>query len=158
MWDCYQILHRNRWWSMEFSFSKFIRNMIMNDRRIFHAIRHRFTLGYLCDCLSGRVQRYQVVKVIFHKSHRRRRQMVQISSMLFDRWRQRLLPWGHIGATWRIRSNMCILRPTRVHNRNGKWIGSAAFAQLTSVSANTLRWVPLSTRIAPSHGGSGPSM
>jgi len=35
--------------------------------------------------------------------------------MLFDRWRQRILPWGHIGATWRIRLNLCILRPTRVH-------------------------------------------
>jgi len=27
-------------------------------------------LGYLCDCLSGRVQRQQVVKVIWHKAHR----------------------------------------------------------------------------------------
>jgi len=35
--------------------------------------------------------------------------------MLVDRWRQRVLPWGHIGATWRIRLNLCILRPTRVH-------------------------------------------
>jgi len=46
-------------------------------------------------------------------------------SMLFDRWRQRVLPQGHIGATWRIRLNLCILRPTRVHNRNGQWIGLA---------------------------------
>ena len=29
-------------------------------------------LGYLCDCLSARVQRWQVVKVIWHKAHRRR--------------------------------------------------------------------------------------
>jgi len=42
--------------------------------------------------------------------------------MLFDRWRQRVLPQGHIGATWRIRLNLCILRTMRVHNRNGKWI------------------------------------
>jgi len=48
-------------------------------------------------------------------------------SMLFDRWQQRVLPWGHIGATWQIRLNLCILRPTRVHNPNGKWIGSAVF-------------------------------
>jgi len=33
-------------------------------------------LGYLCDCVSGRVQRQQVVKVICHKAHRCRRQMV----------------------------------------------------------------------------------
>ena len=29
-------------------------------------------LGYLCDCVSGSVQRLQVVKVICHKAHRRR--------------------------------------------------------------------------------------
>jgi len=51
--------------------------------------------------------------------------------MLFDSWRQRVLPWGHIGVTWRIRLNLCILRPTRVHNRNAKSIGSAVFAQTT---------------------------
>jgi len=72
--------------------------------------------------------------------------------MLFDRWRQRVLPQGYIGATWRIRLNVCILRPTRVHNQNGKWIGLAVFAQLTAESAYTLQWAPLSTRIAPSHG------
>ena len=60
--------------------------------------------------------------------------------MLFDRWRQRVLPQGHIGATWRIRLNLCILRPTRVHNRNGKWIGLAVFAQLTTESVYTLQW------------------
>jgi len=58
--------------------------------------------------------------------------------MLFDRWRQRVLPQGHIGAIWRIRSNLCILRPTRVHNRNGKWIGLAVFAQLTAESTYIL--------------------
>jgi len=72
--------------------------------------------------------------------------------MSFDRWRQRVLPWGHIGAIWRIRLNLCILRPTRVHNRNGKWIGSAVFAQLTAESVHTLQWAPLSTRIALSPG------
>jgi len=34
-------------------------------------------LGYLCDCLIWRVQRQQVVKVIWRKAHRRRRRMVQ---------------------------------------------------------------------------------
>jgi len=61
--------------------------------------------------------------------------------MLFDRWRQRILPW-HIGATWRILLNLCILRPTRVHNRNGKWISSAVFAQLTAESAYTVQYQP----------------
>ena len=68
--------------------------------------------------------------------------------MLFDRWQHRVLPWGHIGATWRLRLNLCILRPTRVHNRNGKCFGSAVFAQLTAQSAYILQWEPLSTRIA----------
>jgi len=68
--------------------------------------------------------------------------------MLFNRWRQKVLPQGHIGATWRIRLNLCILRPTRVHNRNGKWIGLAVFEQLTAESGYTLQWAPLSTRIA----------
>jgi len=72
--------------------------------------------------------------------------------MLLGRWQQCVLPWGHISATWRIRLNLCILRPTRVHNRNGKWIGSTVFAQLTAESAYTLQWAPLSTRIALSHG------
>ena len=55
--------------------------------------------------------------------------------MLFDRCQQRVLPWGHIGATWRMQLNLCILRPTGVHNWNSKWIGSAIFAQLTAQSA-----------------------
>jgi len=51
-----------------------------------------------------------------------------------------------------MRLNLCILRPTRVHNRKGKWIGLVVFAQLTAESAYTLQWAPLSTRIAASHG------
>jgi len=40
------------------------------------------------------------------------------------------------GATWWIRLNMnlCVLRPTRVHNPNGKSIGSVIFPQLTAES------------------------
>ena len=53
--------------------------------------------------------------------------------------------------TWRIRSNLCmhyrhlantievvLPQPTRVHNSNGKLIGSAVFAQLTAESPYTL--------------------
>jgi len=112
-------------------------------------------LGYLCDCVSGRVQRQQVVKVICHKAHRCRRRMVQCYSIGDGK---RVFPQGHIGATWRVRLNLCIPRPTGVHNRNGKWIGLAVFAQLTAESAYTLQWAPLYTRIAPSHGGYGPPM
>jgi len=39
---------------------------------------------------------------------------------------------GHIGAIWRIRFNLCFLRPTRVHIPNGKSIDSVIFAQLTA--------------------------
>ena len=33
--------------------------------------------------------------------------------MLFDRWWQRVLPWGHTGATWQIRLNLRILHPLK---------------------------------------------
>jgi len=53
----------------------------------------------------------------------------------------------HIGATCRIRLNFCFLQPTRVHNPNGKSIGSAVFAQLTAESPYILQWVPLSPKL-----------
>jgi len=74
--------------------------------------------------------------------------------MLFGRWRQRVLQWGYIGATWQIRLNLCILWPTRVHNPNGTSIGSAVFAQMTVECPYALQWFacfPL--KIAPSHVG-----
>jgi len=58
-------------------------------------------------------------------------------SIVFARWRQCFLPWGHIGATWRIRLNLCILQPTWVHNPNGKSIGSAVYAEMTSIFASS---------------------
>jgi len=51
-------------------------------------------------------------------------------SVIFARWRQCAFPGGHIGATWQIRLNLCFLRPTQVHNPNGKSIGSAVIVQL----------------------------
>ena len=74
--------------------------------------------------------------------------------MVFSRWRQRVLPQEHIGATWRMRLNLCILRPTPVQNRNDKWIGLAVFAQLTAESAYTLQYpskLPLPMGIWTSH-------
>jgi len=44
---------------------------------------------------------------------------------------------GHIGATWRMRLNSRFLRPTQVHNPNGRSIGSAVSAQFTSESSLT---------------------
>ena len=60
---------------------------------------------------------------------------------------------GHIGATWRIRLNLCFLWPTQVHNLNGRSIGSADSAQLTAEYPCTLQWTTLSPKIAPSHKG-----
>ena len=77
-------------------------------------------------------------------------------SIIFARWWQCVLPQLHINATWWIWLNLCIVQPTGVHNQNDKSIGSAVFAQLMTESAYTLQWMPLSTRIAPSSGGSGP--
>ena len=63
-----------------------------------------------------------MVKVICHKAASPPQ---MDGSVVFARWHQRALPWGHTGATWRIRLNLCFLRPTQVHNTNGKSIGSA---------------------------------
>jgi len=59
----------------------------------------------------------------------------------------------HISATWRIRLNLCFLRPTRVHNQNGMSIGSAVFTHLTAESPYTLQRAPLSPKVPPSHRG-----
>jgi len=61
----------------------------------------------------------QVVKVIWHKTPSRPQ---TDGSIVFSRWRQYALPCVYIGATWRIRLNLCFIRPTRVHNPNGKSI------------------------------------
>jgi len=47
---------------------------------------------------------------------------------------------GQTGATWLIRLNLCILRPTRVHNPNGISIGSAVFVLLAPECPYTLQW------------------
>jgi len=78
------------------------------------------------------------------------------SSIAFTNWRQCVLPWWHIGATWRIRLNSCILWFTRVHNRNDKWIGSAVFAHLTQKVPILYNWRPYPPEVPPSNGGSGP--
>jgi len=46
----------------------------------------------------------------------------------------------------------------RIHNPNGKSIGSAVSAQLAAESPYILQWVTLSPKIAPTHGGSGPRL
>jgi len=57
-----------------------------------------------------------------------------------------------------MRLNLCILRPTEVHNPSGKSIGSAVLAQLTAESAYTSQGAPLSTIVAPVYKGSGPHL
>jgi len=61
------------------------------------------------------------------------------NSIVFARWSQCALPWGHNGATWRIGLNLCFLWNTRAHNPNSKSIGSAIFAQLTVENPHTLQ-------------------
>ena len=103
----------------------------------------------MCNC-----NRWQVVKVIWHKTASPPR---TDGSIVFARWHQCAVPCGHIGTTWRIRLHVCFLWPTRVHNPNGKWIGSAVSAQLTAESPYTIQWATLSPKILPFHGGSEPS-
>jgi len=55
-------------------------------------------------------------------------------SIVLARWCQCAYVWGHICATWWIRLNSWFLWPTAVHNPNGKLIGSAVSAGLTSVT------------------------
>ena len=63
---------------------------------------------------------------------------------------------SHEGATWRIRLNLCFLRPSRVHNPNRKSIGSAIFAQLTAECRRACPGIAFPPTIAHSHGESGP--
>jgi len=93
-----------------------------------------------------------VVKVIWHNLTASPPQTD--GSIIFARWHQCALPYGHIGATWLMQLNLCFLRPTWVYNQNGKSIGSAVSAQLTAECPYTLQWATLSPKIAPSHGGS----
>jgi len=65
----------------------------------------------------------------------------------FIKLRQCALPLGDIGATWRIRLNLCLFRPTRVNNQNRKSIGSAIFGQLTAENPYTSQWAPLSPKL-----------
>jgi len=86
----------------------------------------------------------QVVKVIWHKTA----SLPQTDgSIVFARWHQCAHMGGHIGTTWQIRLNLCFLRPTPVHNPNGKWIGSAVSAQLTAERPYTLQLATLSPKL-----------
>jgi len=86
----------------------------------------------------------QVVKVIWHKTASPPQ---TDGSIVFARWRQCAHRGEHIGATWRIRLNLCFLQHTRVHSPNGKSIDSAISAQLAAESAYTLQWGPFPTKL-----------
>jgi len=64
-------------------------------------------------------------------------------------------PWGHIGATWWIRLNLCFLSPTWVHNPNGKSIGSTIFAQPMAKCRQACPGMSFPLIIATSHWESG---
>jgi len=88
-----------------------------------------------------------VVKVMWRKAHRLRRQMVQSYS---PRGGNVSSHEGTFGATLRIWLNLCVIRPTRVHNPNGKSTATAVFARLTAESSHTLQSrAPLSHKIVP---------
>jgi len=76
-------------------------------------------------------------------------------SIVFARWRQCTHMGEHIGATWRIRLNLCFLQHAGVHSPNGKSIGSAISAHLTAESPYTLQWATLSRKRDPSRVGIG---
>jgi len=114
-------------------------------------------LAYLCDCLSG-----QCPNITTGQSNLTRR----IAAV--DGWlnviRQVTATCPPMRAHWHHLANTIELVHPSAHSSPQpkrqmlKWIGSAVFAQLTAESAYTLQWAPISTRIAPSHGGSGHPM
>jgi len=67
------------------------------------------------------------------------------------------LPWqrpsAHVDPIWH-------MIPTACPSPNGIWIGSAVFAQMTIIECPyALQWdAPFPSKIAPSHGGSGPHL
>jgi len=82
-----------------------------------------------CLLRSNNVNLKQVVKVISHKTASPQQ---TDNKIVFAWWRQCAHMGGHIGATWRIRLNLCFLRPTRLHNPDGKSIGLAVSAPGTT--------------------------
>jgi len=62
-------------------------------------------------------------------------------SIVFARWHQCAFHVGIIGVTWQIRLNLYFLRPTPVHNPNGKSTRSTVLAQLTAESPYTYNWL-----------------
>jgi len=54
--------------------------------------------------------------------------------------------------------NTCFLGSTRVHDPNGISIGSAVFAQITSVCGRSCRGITFYHKIASSHEGSRPQL
>jgi len=105
-------------------------------------------LGCLCDCLSGSVQRQQVIKVIWHKALRCRRRMVQCYSTGDATCPSVRAHWRHLANTTELVHPSAHWSPQLIR----QMYCSVAFAQLIAESAYTLQWAPLSARIGPSHG------
>jgi len=109
-------------------------------------------------CQLTHVDWCKVVKVIWHTATSPLQTDGSVVFDLFSRFlhssRQSVV--RNIGTTWRIWLNLCFRWFTRVHNPNGKSVGSAGFAQLTAVSPCTLQWHPFPSKLPIPIGGSGP--
>ena len=104
--------------------------------------------------LSGRVQRWQVVKVIWHKAHHRRRPMVECYLTVTATYPPMRAQWRHLANTFEL------VHPSAHSSPQLKWqidrLSGFCTAHSTAESAYNLQQVPLSTRIAPSNVGSWP--
>jgi len=92
-------------------------------------------------------------KVIWHKAASPPQ---KDSSVVFARWLQCALLWGHIMAYWHYLANTIelVLPLPRPSPQPKQQIDhSAIFAQLMAESPYTLQWASLLPIIAPSHGG-----
>jgi len=63
------------------------------------------------------------------------------------------LPWGHVGATWQIRFNLCFLQAYPSHQPKRQTDRFRFFAQLSSHSSG----MPMHV-LSPNNGGSGPHL
>jgi len=111
-------------------------------------------LSYLCDCVSGRVQRQQVVRVICHKAHRRHRRMVQCYSTgdsNVSSHEGTLAPPGEYD--WTCASFGLLKSTTETANESVQ-----PFLHSLRQKVPILYNGRLSTRIALSHRRSGPAM
>ena len=84
---------------------------------------------------------------------------IATTDVRFNRIHQVVLTCPPVRARWRHLANtmnLCFLLPTRVHNPNGKSIGSDVFAQLMAQCHRACPCMSFPLITAPSHGDLGP--